>query len=77
MKILGNKKQKEALDIIVEQHLMASSAAILGIETGYQEFKKVLDANSQCLALLVGGIKGAKYVQKQILAGYKMMMQEK
>lgn len=75
MKILGNKKQKEALDIIVEQHLMASSAAILGINTDYQEFMKVLDANSQCLALLVGGIKGAKYVQKQILAGYKMMQE--
>lgn len=77
MKIIGNKKQKEALDIIVEQHLMASSAAILGIETDhYQEFKKLLSTNSQCLALLVGGIKGAKYVQKQILAGYKMMQEK-
>lgn len=77
MKILGNKKQKEALDIIVDQHMMASAAAIWGIKTEcYQDFKKALDANSQRLALLVGGIKGAKYVQKQIIAGYEMMQEK-
>ena len=72
MKIILNKKQKEALDIIVELHLMASAASIIGIKTEYyQDFKKDLYDNSIQLALIIGGIKGAKYVQKQILAGYK------
>lgn len=71
MKIILNKKQKEALDIIVEQHLMASAASIIGIKTEYyQDFKKALYDNSIQLALIIGGIKGAKYVQKQIIAGY-------